>query len=377
MITNGTEFADTVVIGGGQAGLAIGHELARQGRDFVILDAGHRVGDAWRQRWDSLRLFTPARFGLLGTPFPGDPLSFPTKDDVAAYLEDYAERFDLPIRTGVRADRVRHDGDRFVTTAGTERWESQQRRRGHRRVPGAPGAGLRRAARRRRRPAALERLSQPVAVAARAGARRRHGQLGSRDRPGARAHPPDHDRGNPGRRGARASEPSAARFVFPVLRFFGTPRGDAGEPARPGGVGETHHAAAHSDEDRRSRRCRRRRRPPHHGCARRPPGVRRRHGSRRGERRSGARAIGTTSDGSTCRRSTSVGEPRHRRGVVESVPGLYFLGLEFLYARHVGDDPRRRPRCPIPREADASAGSRPLANSWRADRAERAVGSIP
>ena len=72
---------DTVVIGGGQAGLAIGFHLARQRRDFVILDAHERIGDAWRGRWDSLRLFTPAKVnGLPGMPYPGDPLAFPTKD---------------------------------------------------------------------------------------------------------------------------------------------------------------------------------------------------------------------------------------------------------------------------------------------------------
>ena len=91
MITNGNEFVDTVIIGGGQAGLVMGHELARQGRDFVILDAARRVGDAWRERWDSLELFTAARFdGLPGMPFPGDRLRFPTKDEVAEFLEEYA-----------------------------------------------------------------------------------------------------------------------------------------------------------------------------------------------------------------------------------------------------------------------------------------------
>ena len=100
MITNGTEFVDTVIVGGGQAGLVMGNELARQGRDFVILDAGRRVGDAWRERWDSLELFTAARFdGLPGMPFPGDPLRFPTKDEVADFLEEYARAFGLPVRS--------------------------------------------------------------------------------------------------------------------------------------------------------------------------------------------------------------------------------------------------------------------------------------
>ena len=91
----------TVVVGGGQAGLAVGYELARRGLPFVILDAHTRIGDAWRGRWDSLRVFTPARYnGLPGMPFPGEAHSFATKDELADYLEAYATRFELPVRTG-------------------------------------------------------------------------------------------------------------------------------------------------------------------------------------------------------------------------------------------------------------------------------------
>ncbi|HEX5729159.1 NAD(P)/FAD-dependent oxidoreductase [Microbacterium sp.] len=119
------ESADIVIIGGGQAGLALGYHLVRARRDFVILDAGSRVGDAWRTRWDSLRLFTPAKFdGLDGMPFPGDRLAFPTKDEQADYLEAYAARFALPVRTGIRVERVRQDGDGFLVEAGSRRWRS-------------------------------------------------------------------------------------------------------------------------------------------------------------------------------------------------------------------------------------------------------------
>ena len=109
----------TVIIGAGQAGLSVGYHLARRGSPFVILDANQRVGDTWRRRWDSLRLFTPARFdGLAGMPFPASPHTFPTKDEMADYLEAYAERFALPVRTGVTVDRVsRWDGG-FLVTAG-------------------------------------------------------------------------------------------------------------------------------------------------------------------------------------------------------------------------------------------------------------------
>ena len=97
---NGPDGVDTVIVGGGQAGLAVGYHLARRGQPFAILDANDRVGDSWRSRWDSLRLFTPARFdGLPGWPFPASAWSFPTKDEMADYVEAYATRFDLPIRT--------------------------------------------------------------------------------------------------------------------------------------------------------------------------------------------------------------------------------------------------------------------------------------
>jgi putative flavoprotein involved in K+ transport len=119
------EHIETVVIGGGQAGLSVGYHLARQARPFVILDASQRVGDAWRQRWDSLRLFTPARYNALaGLPFPAPAHSFPSKDQVADYLEAYAARFELPVRTGIRVDRLSRNADRFVVAAGDRRFEA-------------------------------------------------------------------------------------------------------------------------------------------------------------------------------------------------------------------------------------------------------------
>jgi glycine/D-amino acid oxidase-like deaminating enzyme len=121
----GAEHLETVIIGGGQAGLSVGYHLARRGRRFVILDANQRVGDAWRKRWDSLRLFTPARYdGLPGWPFPAPAWSFPTKDEVADYLEAYAARFDLPVRTGVRVDGLSRQADRYVVAAGDRRFEA-------------------------------------------------------------------------------------------------------------------------------------------------------------------------------------------------------------------------------------------------------------
>jgi putative flavoprotein involved in K+ transport len=124
---SGAEQVETVIIGGGQAGLAVGYHLARRGRRFVILDANQRIGDAWRHRWDSLRLFTPARYdGLPGWPFPAPGWSFPTKDELGDYLEAYAARFALPVRTGVRVDRLSREGDRYVVAAGTTRLVADQ-----------------------------------------------------------------------------------------------------------------------------------------------------------------------------------------------------------------------------------------------------------
>lgn len=119
------EHVDTIVIGGGQAGLSVGYYLKRLGRPFVILDANDRVGDAWRKRWDSLRLFTPARYaGLRGSRFPGRGDVYPTKDEVADYLETYARRFDLPIRTGVRVDELSSEDGRYAVTAGGQRFDA-------------------------------------------------------------------------------------------------------------------------------------------------------------------------------------------------------------------------------------------------------------
>jgi putative flavoprotein involved in K+ transport len=92
---------DVAVIGAGQAGLAVGRLLARAGRRLAILEAGESVATAWRNRWDSLVLFTPRRYDALpGLPFPGDPDGYPGRDEVVAYLEQYARTFDLPIRFG-------------------------------------------------------------------------------------------------------------------------------------------------------------------------------------------------------------------------------------------------------------------------------------
>src|SRR6476660_3294462 len=117
------ERVQVVVIGAGQAGLSVGYCLAQRGLSFVILEANPRVGDSWRRRWDSLRLFTPAKYdGLIGLPFPAAAFSFPTKDQMADYLEAYARHFDLPVRTDAVVERVSRDGDRYVVETGGRRF---------------------------------------------------------------------------------------------------------------------------------------------------------------------------------------------------------------------------------------------------------------
>uniref|UniRef100_Q024W9 Potassium transporter (Trk family) n=1 Tax=Solibacter usitatus (strain Ellin6076) TaxID=234267 RepID=Q024W9_SOLUE len=111
----------TIVIGGGQAGLSVGFHLAKLGLPFQILDANERVGDAWRKRWDSLRVFHPARYvGLPGMRFPGRGDAFPTKDQMADYLVEYARRFRLPVRNGIKVNRLWKEADQFVIAAGDQ-----------------------------------------------------------------------------------------------------------------------------------------------------------------------------------------------------------------------------------------------------------------
>lgn len=122
-----THHFDTIIVGGAQAGLAAGYYLRGQGQNFVILDANERIGDAWRKRWDSLRLFTPARYnGLPGLAFPAAAHHTPTKDEMASYLEQYAAQFRLPVRTGVRVEALSRQGDAFVLAARSASIEPAQ-----------------------------------------------------------------------------------------------------------------------------------------------------------------------------------------------------------------------------------------------------------
>jgi putative flavoprotein involved in K+ transport len=118
---------DVLVIGGGQAGLAMGYHLAGRGLRFQIVNAGAEIGHVWRSRWDSLRLFTPAQYdNLPGLPFPASPDTYPGKDDVADYLQAYAAKFELPVRPGTMVTSLTRSSGVYVAKAGGEALEARQ-----------------------------------------------------------------------------------------------------------------------------------------------------------------------------------------------------------------------------------------------------------
>src|SRR5688572_31210310 len=101
---------EVLVIGAGQAGLALGRELKQIGHDFLLVDRSDRVGESWRGRFDSITLFTPRAYSALpGLPFPGDPEGFPTKDEMADYLEAYARHFGLPVALGTEITKLEYN----------------------------------------------------------------------------------------------------------------------------------------------------------------------------------------------------------------------------------------------------------------------------
>jgi putative flavoprotein involved in K+ transport len=233
-----SEHFDTVIIGGGQAGLATGYHLAKRDLPFVILDANERIGDAWRKRWDSLRLFTPARYdGLQGWRFPAPALSFPTKDEMADYLESYAARFDLPVRTGVEVDGLSREGDRFIITSGNHRFESRHVvvATGAHQVPKVPAFAdellssiMQLHSSQYRRPSQLQEGAVLVVGAGNSGA-----EIAFEV---SRLHP-TYLSGKPSGQIPVRHGPAAARFFFPVVRFvghhvltLGTPIGRKAQP---------------------------------------------------------------------------------------------------------------------------------------------------
>jgi putative flavoprotein involved in K+ transport len=220
--TAGSEYFETVIIGGGQAGLSVGYHLKKQSRPFVILDANERIGDAWCKRWDSLRLFTPARnSGLAGWRFPAPAVSFPTKDEMADYLESYPARFDLPVRTGVKVDGLSRQADRYVLTAGSRRFEARHVvvATGANQVPKVPAFAddlhphiMQLYSRHYRNPSQLQEGAVLVVGAGNSGA-----EIAFEV---SRLHP-TYLSGKPSGQLPVRHGPAAARFFFPVIRFVG------------------------------------------------------------------------------------------------------------------------------------------------------------
>jgi putative flavoprotein involved in K+ transport len=331
---DGSERFETVIIGGGQAGLSVGYHLARRGRSFVILDANERIGDSWRKRWDSLRLFTPAKFdGLDGMPFPAPRLSFPTKDEMADYLEAYAKRFDLAYQTGARADGLSREGDRFVVSSGDRRFEADNVvvATGAERTPKTPAfAGeldariLQLHSAEYRNPSQLREGEVILVGIGNSGAEIAH-EVVRTHRTWLSGKP----RGQlPFRHG-----PTAARFAFPVVRFLGhrvlTRRTPIGRKVVPKLIAHGQPLIRTKLKDLAAA-----------GVEQVPRTV----GVKDGYPELADGRVLTVSNVIWCTGFRydfgwidlpvlgEDGEPMHRRGIVDSEPGLYFMGLLFQYA---------------------------------------------
>ena len=123
----GNKPLDVIIIGGGQAGLAMAWHLTEQQLRFVVLEAATELGYSWRSRWDSLRLFTPAQYDALpGLPFPASADTYPTKDPVADYLQTYAVTFDIPVRLNARVQELRRIGDQFEARTADQLYRGRQ-----------------------------------------------------------------------------------------------------------------------------------------------------------------------------------------------------------------------------------------------------------
>lgn len=121
-----TEHTDVLIVGAGQSGLALGYHLQRRGRQVLLVDRNERIGDSWRARWDSLKLYSPAsRDGLPGMPFPAGRTAYPTKNEMADYLEAYAARFELPLRLGNQVEALTQEDGRFVAHTRESRIEAE------------------------------------------------------------------------------------------------------------------------------------------------------------------------------------------------------------------------------------------------------------
>ena len=311
-----TQHIDTLIIGAGQAGLATGYFLAQRGLEFLIVDGADRIGDNWREQWDTLRLYTPAKYdGLPGLPFPAaDPWHFPGKDEVGDYLEAYALHWDLPVRMSTRVEAlVPAPGGGYLATLGPDAVSTISCDQvviatgTFGRTPWVPAAGGR--SRSRHRATALQRVPAAGSAAQRAGAG--GGGLALREgRRLRRGADPRDDPLRPRPRRARASgsshEPAGSGLPLHALDLQARaqppdadgPQGDgrgplprrpqsAGQAGRPGRPrGGTH-------------------RGPVRRRAGRPADARRRARASKRPASSGAPASSSGSTGSSCRSSTN------------------------------------------------------------------------
>ncbi len=331
---NGGERFETVIIGGGQAGMSVGYHLARRGRRSVILDDHERIGDSWRKRWESLRLFTPAKYdGLDGMPFPGPRLSFPTKDEMGDYLEAFAARFDLRVQPGVRVDGLAREGDGYIVSSGDQRFEADNVvvATGASRAPKVPAFAreldpsiVQLHSEEYRNPTQLQEGGVLIVGVGNSGAEIAYEVV--------RTHPTWLS-GKPSGQIPVRHGPRAARFVFPVVRFMGhrvlTRRTPIGRKVAPKLIAHGTPLIRVKLKDLAAA-----------GVEQIPRTI----GVRNG--------LPELADGRVLEVSNVIwctgfrydfgwidlpvfgedGEPAHRRGVVESAPGLYFMGLLFQYA---------------------------------------------
>ena len=333
---------ESIVVGGGQAGLAMGYHLRRRGIEFLILDAHAHIGDAWRSRWDSLRVFTPARYdGLPGMPFPADRLAFPTKDQVADYLDAYAWYFDLPVRTGVecrprpsgtgRGSRVRGHGRRRGL-------RGRPGRRGQRRLPRPRGCP-------RSRPTSIRRSSSSTRASTdgRRSSATARSWSSARPTPGPRSPTTSRVPAADGRAGRPGHRPPAVRhrgppgrWLDPVIWFGANHIAHPREPDRSAGRASRSWPHGHPVErvkpanlaaagvERVFSRV--------DGGTGRPAGARRWRPSSTSPTSSGAPASGPDFGWIEPAITDADGWPVQSRGVVAAVPGLYFVGLPFQQA---------------------------------------------
>ena len=234
-----TEHIETVIIGAGQAGLATAYHLHRCGRSSLILDGNARVGDNWRTHWDSLQLYSPAGSdGLPGMAFPGPKWSYPTKDQVADYLEAYAARFALPVRNRARVERLEFVHGRYAVRLGPETITADNvvvATGTFGRTPECPG--VRPGSGSVDPPAALQRVPPPRPTPARSRPGRRCLAFGHRHRLRGGAEP-SHDPQRPRSRCAAGPPRSLERPpVLAGVPVHGNPRVDSADADRSQGDG--------------------------------------------------------------------------------------------------------------------------------------------